>query len=76
MSTSLLDLALNLLLGAAASIGQPAAAAQDVYPATGDTRAGSAFEAAASRRQARGARVSLTDPYYSFRRTRRSDVRD
>lgn len=77
MSTSLLDLALSLLLSTAASVGQPAASVQPGYlPAPESTAARPASDAVAARRQARAARVSLTDPYYSFSRARRAATRD
>lgn len=76
MTTSLLDLALSLLLSTAASIGQPAASVQPGYPAAGETASRPTVETVVPRRQARAARVSLTDPYYSFSRARRVNVKD
>ena len=75
MSTSLLDLALSLLLSTAASVGQPATSVQPGYLPATESAARPAPDAAA-RRQARAARVSLTDPYYSFSRARRAATRD
>ncbi|HRG15976.1 MAG TPA: hypothetical protein PLB00_08260 [Pseudomonadota bacterium] len=76
MTTSLLDLALSLLLSTAASIGQPATSVQPGYPAAIETPSRPAAESVLPRRQARAARVSLTDPYYSFSRARRANVKD
>ena len=75
MSTSLLDLALSLLLSTAASIGQPAASVQSTYPMASET-ARPSTETNIVRRPARAARVSLTDPYYRFGRARRVNVKD
>ena len=76
MTTSLLDLALSLLLSTAASIGQPAPAAQLLDAAPTNIGGPSSAEAAATRRQARSARVSLMDPYYSFSRAKRAAAKD
>jgi hypothetical protein len=75
MSTSLLDLALSLLLSTASSIGQPSTSVQPNYLPATESAAQPVSEAAA-RRQARAARVSLTDPYYSFSRARRAASKD
>lgn len=72
MSTSLLDLALSLLLGAAASVGQPANLATTGYLPVAEPAAQPVAESVAVRRQPRGARISLADPYYSFSRARRA----
>ncbi|HQW81965.1 MAG: hypothetical protein IPF83_08260 [Rhodanobacteraceae bacterium] len=71
MTTSLLDLALSLLLTTAASIGHAAPAAQFGQAEVMDTRPPIRVEAAVTRRQARAARISLMDPYYSFSRAKR-----
>ena len=76
MSTSLLDLALSLLLSTAASVGQPATSAQPGYLPVNETAPTRPVLDANARRQARAARVSLTDPYYSFSRARRAATRD
>lgn len=76
MSTSLLDLALSLLLSTAASVGQPSTSVQPNYLPATESAAQPASESAAARRQARAARVSLTDPYYSFSRARRAAAKD
>lgn len=72
MSTSLLDLALSLLLGAAASVGQPANLAPAGYLPGAEPAAHPVTEPVATRRSARAARISLADPYYSFSRARRA----
>lgn len=76
MSTSLLDLALNLLLGVAASVGQTSTAAEPGYLPTPESKQPTIAVDAEVRRQGRAARVRLTDPYYSFSRTRRTATRD
>lgn len=78
MNNTLLQLALNLLLTTAASIGQPPSPASALPYASNPPNERLALEPATTnaRRQARAARVSLLDPYYSFSRARRGVSKD
>ncbi len=75
MSISLLDFAFQLLFGAVSSIGQPVVASTPTVPQVEIESKRSEFSAGAERRRERVARVGLTDPYYSFRRTRRAEIK-
>lgn len=76
MSTSLLELALSLLLSAAASVGQPPTTAPSSFVPATETVAQPMSESAVARREARTARISLSDPYYSFSRAKRAAAKD
>ena len=72
MNAALLNLIGNLLLTTAASIGPQAPAPADAVFARSDSATEASASAATQRRQARAARISLADPYYSFSRAKRA----
>lgn len=78
MNSTLLQLALNLLMTTAASIGQPPSPAGALPYASANPPEQSAQAPSPSeqRRHARAARISLLDPYYSFSRAKRVASKD
>lgn len=78
MNSTLLQLAFNLLMTTAASIGQPPSpsSALPYAAATPHEQSAQVASPIEQRRQARAARVSLLDPYYSFSRAKRVASKD
>ena len=70
---ALLNLFGNLLLTTAASLGPQTPVSSDALFAQAEPVATEASTSASmQRRQARAARISLADPYYSFSRVKRA----